>query len=274
MDDALRERVEALERAITDGEHDLSAVADEAEALDRLDSLDSRLTALEDGIEEVQAATQALRGYVGNIRSVNTDVEQRADAALTKVEALEQRLSAESEQHHIPTDDTELSGPAGERTAAPSHDQNTATQQDGTATPGSVAGTPESAAQADRTESRPTDGGYEQPHCHSCGRPRETQSPDGNGSRAETTQGTAATRSPSDSVRAGQQAQVSTTQNHPDHQREKPTGAVAGEAPTVESLAADQTEPTQVPSGDTDPLVGATDSSGEGGTLKRIRDLL
>ena len=93
MDDALRERVEALERAVTDGEHDLSAVADEAAALDRLETLESDVADLADRIEELEAATQALRGYVGNVRSVNTDVEQRADAALAKAEALEDRLS-------------------------------------------------------------------------------------------------------------------------------------------------------------------------------------
>ena len=93
MDDALRERVEALERAVTDGEHDLSAVADEAAALDRLETLESDVADLADRIEELEAATQALRGYVGNVRSVNTDIEQRADAALAKAEALEDRLS-------------------------------------------------------------------------------------------------------------------------------------------------------------------------------------
>lgn len=93
MDDALRERVEALERAVTDGEHDLSAVADEAAALDRLETLESDVADLADRIEELEAATQALRGYVGNVRSVNTDVEQRADAALAKAEALDDRLS-------------------------------------------------------------------------------------------------------------------------------------------------------------------------------------
>ena len=89
MDDALRERVEALERAVTDGEHDLSAVADEAAALDRLETLESDVADLADRIEELEAATQALRGYVGNVRSVNRDVERRADAALAKAEQLE-----------------------------------------------------------------------------------------------------------------------------------------------------------------------------------------
>jgi len=110
MDDALRERVEALERAVTDGDHDLSAVADEAAALDRLDTLESDVADLADRVEELEAATQALRGYVGNIRSVNTDVEQRADAALAKVEALERQLpeTAASNGHALadaPADD-------------------------------------------------------------------------------------------------------------------------------------------------------------------------
>jgi hypothetical protein len=89
MDDALRERVEALERAVTDGDHDLSAFADEAAALDRLDTLESQVEEIDERVEELEAATQALRGYVGNVRSVNADVEQRADAALAKAESLE-----------------------------------------------------------------------------------------------------------------------------------------------------------------------------------------
>jgi len=89
MDDALRERVEALERAVTDGDHDLSAFADEAAALDRIDTLESQVEEVEERVEELEAATQALRGYVGNVRSVNADVEQRADTALAKAESLE-----------------------------------------------------------------------------------------------------------------------------------------------------------------------------------------
>jgi len=96
MDDALRERVETLERAVTDGDHDLSAFADEAKAVDRLETLEADVADLADRIEELEAAAQALRGYVGNVRSVNTDVEQRADAALARVEALESRLPGDA----------------------------------------------------------------------------------------------------------------------------------------------------------------------------------
>jgi len=120
MDDALRERVEALERAVTDGDHDLSTFADEAEAVDRLETLESDVADLADQIEELEAATQALRGYVGNVRSVNTDVEQRADAALARVEALESRLPGDADGRQPAAgddttrrDDPESDGAAG-----------------------------------------------------------------------------------------------------------------------------------------------------------------
>lgn len=87
--DELEKRIETLERAVTDGDHDLSALAAEGETVDRLETVESRLEDLEERVEELDAATQALRGYVGNIRSVNEDVEKRADAALAKVESLE-----------------------------------------------------------------------------------------------------------------------------------------------------------------------------------------
>lgn len=89
MDDALTERVEALERAVTDGNHDLSGLVDEADALERLEQIEEQLETLQDHVTELEAATQALRGYVGNIRAVNEDVEKRAELALSKVEALE-----------------------------------------------------------------------------------------------------------------------------------------------------------------------------------------
>jgi hypothetical protein len=109
MDDALRERVEALERAVTDGEHDLSAFADDAAAVERLDTLEADVADLARRVEELEAATQALRGYVGNIRSVNTEVEQRADAALAKAETLEGRLpgtAAATDRGQSTADDT------------------------------------------------------------------------------------------------------------------------------------------------------------------------
>lgn len=93
MDETLETRIETLERAITEGEEDLSALAEAGEIADRLEAVESTLSDLEEQVAELEAGSQALRGYVGNLRSVNRDVEQRADAALAKVESLEATLS-------------------------------------------------------------------------------------------------------------------------------------------------------------------------------------
>lgn len=92
MDDALHERVDALERAVTDGDGDLAALADAAEHAGRIDQLANDIAELQEQVAELEAATQALRGYVGNIRSVNRDVEKRAETALATAEALEATL--------------------------------------------------------------------------------------------------------------------------------------------------------------------------------------
>lgn len=93
MDD-LRERVEAVERALTDGDGDLAALAEGAATAERVESLAADVEALGEDVAELEAATQALRGYVGSVRSVNESVEQRADAAVAAVETLEERVEA------------------------------------------------------------------------------------------------------------------------------------------------------------------------------------
>ncbi|WP_436900399.1 DUF7310 family coiled-coil domain-containing protein [Halovenus halobia] len=134
MDDSLRERVEALERTVADGEFD--GGGDTAAHDERLSDLESRLDTVESTLDDLEAATQALRGYVGNVRSVNDEVEQRADTALAKVRALEDELdestanTAQSEStpqppdhqntpHTQPVDPTDRSGrPAHQQTSA------------------------------------------------------------------------------------------------------------------------------------------------------------
>lgn len=93
MDD-LRQRVEAVERALTDGDGDLTALAEGAAAADRVAALEDDLEELREEVAELSSATQALRGYVGNVRSVNEAVEDRADAAVAAVESLEERVEA------------------------------------------------------------------------------------------------------------------------------------------------------------------------------------
>ena len=95
--ETLEERVDTVERAVTDGDHGFPAVADLAELTDRVETLEGQVAELQDRTDELAAATQALRGYVGNVRSVNERVEGRADAALAATERLERRIDAVAE---------------------------------------------------------------------------------------------------------------------------------------------------------------------------------
>lgn len=88
----LDRRLRAVERALTDGDHDVAALNDAAELADRLEDAEDRIATLEQRTADLDAAVQAVRGYVGNVRSVNEDVEERADAALAAVDRIERRL--------------------------------------------------------------------------------------------------------------------------------------------------------------------------------------
>jgi len=93
-DDALAERLDAVERALTDEDLAVADLGDAAELTREVESLSARLDDVEDRLDDLDAATQALRGYVGNVRAVNGEVERRADAALSKAESLEADLNA------------------------------------------------------------------------------------------------------------------------------------------------------------------------------------
>jgi hypothetical protein len=90
--DELDDRLRAVERAVTDGDADLAALRDAAALAERLDAVEERLDAVEGDVRELDAATQAVRGYVGEVRHVNRTVAERADAALARVERLEAEL--------------------------------------------------------------------------------------------------------------------------------------------------------------------------------------
>jgi hypothetical protein len=92
--DELDERLTAVERALTDGDGEPAAFGDADRTA--LADLRERLDDLEAQVADLDAATQALRGYVGNVRSVDRDIERRADAALAKVESLEAELDGEA----------------------------------------------------------------------------------------------------------------------------------------------------------------------------------
>lgn len=115
--DDLAARVAAIERTLTDG-HALSDLPDGAELAESVDALEERVDRIERRLDDLDAATQALRGYVGNVRSVNRDVERRADAALAAVEGL--------------TDDGPLRAPSGECVRATGHLSDDASPSDDT----------------------------------------------------------------------------------------------------------------------------------------------
>lgn len=80
----LEERLDAVERALTGGDPAVTDVGDGAAATAEREALAERLDAVEERLEELEAATQAVRGYAGAIRSVNREVERRADLALAR----------------------------------------------------------------------------------------------------------------------------------------------------------------------------------------------
>jgi hypothetical protein len=173
MDDALQERIEALERTVADGEFD-TELADHTQIEQRLSAVESQLEAIDDQIDDLEAATQALRGYVGNIRSVNDEVEQRANSALAKAEALEATFdgSTQCQPTESPTDETTTQSTDSASTSEWSRSTPTDEQSvagDGVPTPGSrQSATPhETTTKQDANEC-----------CHACGRTRQTTESD------------------------------------------------------------------------------------------------
>jgi len=88
-DENLERRLAAVERAIDGETRDRTVEAHDPEALD------ARLTTLESRVDELDAAVQAVRGFLGGVSAVNEAVERRADAAVAAVERLESRLDGE-----------------------------------------------------------------------------------------------------------------------------------------------------------------------------------
>jgi uncharacterized protein YoxC len=83
-DDRIESRLRAVERAVTGSDARPADVAAAAEATAERERLESRIDDLEERVAELEAATQAVRGYVGSVRAVNREVERRADLALAR----------------------------------------------------------------------------------------------------------------------------------------------------------------------------------------------
>ncbi|WP_123539069.1 DUF7310 family coiled-coil domain-containing protein [Halosimplex salinum] len=85
----LEARLDAVERALTDDGTDLTDLRETSGVVDDLADLERRVERIESRLDELEAGLQAVRGYAGNVRAVNREVERRASAALAKAEALE-----------------------------------------------------------------------------------------------------------------------------------------------------------------------------------------
>ncbi|AGN02032.1 hypothetical protein L593_10435 [Salinarchaeum sp. Harcht-Bsk1] len=83
--DDLAERLDAVERRLDAAYPDAAADGTTEQATDRIETFAERLADLE-------AAVEAVEGYVGEIERVDAELEQRADAALATADGLESRV--------------------------------------------------------------------------------------------------------------------------------------------------------------------------------------
>lgn len=120
--DEVDERLRAVERALTEDGRDGAAPADGADLAARLDAVEEEVERLTERVDDLAASTQAVRGYVGNVRSVNEEIERRADAALSAVESLEEQMGerdgAQEGTRQPSASDDRAGGAAVEGTAA------------------------------------------------------------------------------------------------------------------------------------------------------------
>ncbi|UWG47223.1 putative pilin/flagellin, contains class III signal peptide [Halanaeroarchaeum sp. HSR-CO] len=86
---SLEKRLDAVERAVTDGEVPVADVEDAAGRTARIERVESRLDTMEAQVDDLEAAVAAIRGYVGELRHVNREVERTASAAVAAVDRLD-----------------------------------------------------------------------------------------------------------------------------------------------------------------------------------------
>jgi|GEM_PF-2419914 chromosome segregation ATPase len=90
--DRIEQRLAAVERTVTDGDHELNDIADLTDLADDMERLERRLDSIEERVAELEGVQDALDGYVSNVRSVNESIEQQAGAAYAAVDRLEERV--------------------------------------------------------------------------------------------------------------------------------------------------------------------------------------
>lgn len=101
----LEERLDAVERAVTDGAVSLADVEDAAGRTARIERVESRLESVEEQVDDLEAAVAAIRGYVGELRHVNREVERTASAAVAAVDRLDAGSGPSSPIARVDTDE-------------------------------------------------------------------------------------------------------------------------------------------------------------------------
>jgi len=90
--DQVEQRLAAVERTVVDGDHDWDKLSDAAAVVGRLEDLESQIQDLEQRIAVLEGRSESFESYIGNVDTVNENVEQRADMAIASVDRLERQL--------------------------------------------------------------------------------------------------------------------------------------------------------------------------------------
>lgn len=90
--DRLDQRLSAVERVVVDGDVTLEELSELAATIETVSALEARLDEQERRMADLEAAAQSVEGYVGNVESINDDVERHAASAVATADRLERRL--------------------------------------------------------------------------------------------------------------------------------------------------------------------------------------
>lgn len=269
--DELEARIGALERALTDQECDFSELATEAETQTRLADTETQVEELTDRVAELEAATQALRGYIGNVRAVNRDVEKRADLALSKVESLtETQATNRDHQCHSPVKEQKRHT----ATETPSHKQSnqhaqatTSTAQQRSVSSSTGATAQQTPPPAKPTEQKHTAHSTSSPGQHSGSSP-EKHSTQHSVSHSESSAPTTPTEACKNCQTGGHTPKSATNGSRPLTDETARQGSRGQPEPTD-----DQPQPESTDEFQADGLFKPSDNTTEEGTFERIRKL-
>jgi len=88
----LDQRLAAVERVVVDGDIAVEELADCAALAEDIERLESRLEDHERRLAALKGTTDALGGFMSNVKGVNQTVERQANGAIAAVDRLEHRL--------------------------------------------------------------------------------------------------------------------------------------------------------------------------------------